>query len=362
VLRHHLRVIRCPHAGCGKTFGLLNAFSRDGHAKTHYPAQADKDSLKERLEGDFASAERTLQRENPALFRLFDGVRRCKSRVELEQFLYQDGVKVFDNDGDVDSMSPLGGSSSGLLTTLPDISPPNLGGTSPAFEHHPHGQQLLSQILPGTPQTSASEYPDTPVAGFHEITGYQSISNDVSHAGGRFSPFSNTNAPSFLLSDQNLAPLPLFSPIGTSSPETFPSHGGNTAMNRMLAPGSSGYLVNPAARADTFSHMYDHARHLSSLWDKANLSEQQALFKTMAYFFLGIHEFVEQNLVVVENQSASYLGQRKSAEAGSDSYVDDGDADRASWTATADSAFGDSIAHSYGDSPGPRLRHSFQGH
>jgi len=104
VLRHHLKVIRCPHMGCDRVFGLLNAFSRDGHARAHYPTVTDRDTLKASLEDDFAIAERALQSENPALFGLFDGVRKCKTREELEGFLYRDGVKVFDNQGDVDSM------------------------------------------------------------------------------------------------------------------------------------------------------------------------------------------------------------------------------------------------------------------
>ncbi|KAI5854250.1 hypothetical protein BZA05DRAFT_393659 [Tricharina praecox] len=322
VLRHHLKVVRCPHAGCEKTFGLLNAFSRDGHANAHYPAEEDKDRLKTLLERDFSSAERILQSENPALFGLFDGVRKCKSREELEQFLYRDGVKVFDNEGDVDN-----------------ISPPKSNGISTPWDHGSPSQRALSQIPPGTPHTPTLEYPDTPVPGHQEFAGFQSISNDVSHAGGRFSPFSHTIDHNFLSSDQPVAAHLLYPPVGAPIlPEMFPSHEGNIMMNRMLALGGGEYPTLSATGTDGFSQLYDHAFHMASLWEKADLSERRALFKTMSYFFISIHDFVGRNIDVVKDiQPADYPSQ----------------------TTVADSAFGDSIVHSYGGSPGPRLQHSF---
>ena len=115
------------------------------------------------------------------------------------------------------------------------------------------------------------------------------------------------------------------------SPDAFSSHGGDASMNRAFASGSGGYPVPSPLTTEGFSQMYDHTRRMSILWEKANLSERQTLFKTMSHFFLDIHEFVQKNVDVIEDtQPANYPSQRKSTRAASDLPFDGGCADRTS--------------------------------
>jgi hypothetical protein len=292
-------------------YGLLNAFSRESHWKSHFPNATEQRQVTPFLKEAWSRGEEHLREVQPELYELYNKVRKSKNRQELEGCLYgQDGNKVYDNEDNTNSKWLLTAVKDPRLTKVADVTNFQL----------PH---LSSQSTEAsTPMTAIQRF-DSPGPIYSQLAPEPSATTQEPSYPPAFSLMGSqfpvdTGVTSYFRGPDTYmvqGPVSVFAPVGGR---------GSMQSESYHSSGNYGYIPemhpaphNPAGRnfpevhdlpmttTIRYSALCDHATEMSMLFNQANSLERLSLLKSLPEFFLAIRNFVNENEKVIESMGVT---------------------------------------------------------
>ncbi|KAA8901789.1 hypothetical protein FN846DRAFT_108351 [Sphaerosporella brunnea] len=282
VLRHHIKVIPCRVGGCTRTSGLLNAFSRESHWKSHWPEHSDQKKVKPLLNQAWNRGEAYLRDVQPALYELYTKVRKSRTRQELEDCLYHHGQKVYDSETGTNNIA--------LNDRLPPAQSVEANNAITAIQQFHSSEPVHGQFAPDL---------QAAMQGFSYPPAF-----DVNGMGPQFPmPVSMTSHLRGHDAYISHGPISMFVPVsgsGSMSSAIYPSptEYGHPTLN---PTGGSFSGVNYSPTTLRYSPLCDLVTDLSTLFNRAGRVERLALLKSQPEFFLAMRDFVNENEGVIES-------------------------------------------------------------